>query len=236
MPAIPSLRHGLSAGEKLPEPLRAAWQDQTGTAIYEAFGMSECSTFISGSPQRPAPPGALGYPQPGRQIALIGADGPSDAGQIAIHRSDPGLMLGYFGQPQDTAARYAGDWFLTGDEATRDASGAITYAGRADDMMNAGGTRVSPGEVEAILARHPGITEVACAEVRVSSTLTLIAAFYTGPDVIDDGALGKFAGAHLAAYKVPRIYVHRSALPRGANNKLLRRALRTEWEAAHGQA
>ena len=236
MPAIPSLRHGLSAGEKLPEPLRAAWQDQTGTAIYEAFGMSECSTFISGSPQRPAPAGALGYPQPGRQIALIGADGPSDAGQIAIHRSDPGLMLGYFGQPQDTAARYAGDWFLTGDEATRDASGAITYAGRADDMMNAGGTRVSPGEVEAVLARHPSITEVACAEVRVSSTLTLIAAFYTGPDVIDDGALGKFAGAHLAAYKVPRIYVHRSALPRGANNKLLRRALRTEWEAAHGQA
>jgi acyl-CoA synthetase (AMP-forming)/AMP-acid ligase II len=72
--------------------------------------------------------------------------------------------------------------------------------------------------------------------VRVSDTLSLIAAFYTGPDVIDDSALVEFASAHLAAYKVPRVFVHRTALPRGANNKLLRRALRTEWEAAHGQA
>jgi acyl-coenzyme A synthetase/AMP-(fatty) acid ligase len=236
MPALPTLRHGLSAGEKLPEPLRTAWTDQTGTPVFEAFGMSECSTFISGSPQRPAPPGALGYPQPGRKIALIGPDGPGDRGQIAIHRSDPGLMLGYLGHPGETAARYIGDWFLTGDEAVRDTSGAITYAGRADDMMNAGGTRVSPVEVESVLSHHPGITEAACAEVRVSDTLSLIAAFYTGPDVIDDSALVQFASAHLAAYKVPRVFVHRTALPRGANNKLLRRALRTEWEAAHGQA
>jgi acyl-coenzyme A synthetase/AMP-(fatty) acid ligase len=103
-------------------------------------------------------------------------------------------------------------------------------------MMNAGGTRVSPVEVESVLSHHPGITEAACAEVRVSDTLSLIAAFYTGPDVIDDSALVEFASAHLAAYKVPRVFVHRTALPRGANNKLLRRALRTEWEAAHGQA
>ena len=233
---IPTLRHGLSAGEKMPATLRAAWIDQTGTAVHEAFGMSECSTFISGSPARPAPDGALGFAQPGRQIALIGPDGPGAHGQIAIHRSDPGLMLGYFGQPEESAARYSGEWFLTGDEATQDADGAITYAGRADDMMNAGGTRVSPVEVESVLSQHPDITEVACAEVRISDSLSLIAAFYTGPDVIEDGALTAFAAAQLAAYKVPRVYVHRATLPRGANNKLLRRALRTEWEAAHGQA
>ncbi|MFZ3583071.1 class I adenylate-forming enzyme family protein [Loktanella sp. DJP18] len=231
-----TLRHGLSAGEMMPDTLRAAWMQQTGTPIHEAFGMSEISTFISGSPMRPAPPGTLGYPQPGRQVALWTPDGPADHGQIAVHRSDPGLMLGYFGQPDETAARYSGDWFLTGDEGTRDASGAIAYAGRADDMMNAGGTRVSPVEVEAVLSIHPRITEVACAEVRVSPELSLIAAFYTAPDLLDDAELTRFAAGRLAAYKVPRIFVHRDAMPRGANNKLLRRALRREWEAAYGQA
>ncbi len=239
MPAIPTLRHGLSAGEKLPETLRQAWQAQTNTPIHEAFGMSECSTFISGSPDRPSPSGALGYPQPGRQVALCGHKGPvvtGQTGQIAIHRSDPGLMLGYLNQPLETAARYDGDWFMTGDEGIMDANGAITYAGRADDMMNAGGYRVSPVEVETVLSQHPDITEVACAEVRLRADLSLIAAFYTGPDVIDDAELTKFATDVLAAYKVPRIFVHRDALPRGANNKLLRRALRTAWEADHGQA
>ena len=233
---VPTLRHGLSAGEKLPDTLRARWESLTGTPIHEAFGMSEISTFISGSPSRPAPPGTLGYPQPGRQVALIGPDGPADQGQIAVHRSDPGLMMGYLDQPGETAARYAGDWFLTGDEGIRQQGGAIVYAGRADDMMNAGGTRVSPVEVEAILANHPAILEVACAEVRLSADLSLIAAFYVAQDMLDDAELGQFAARHLAAYKVPRLFVRRDALPRGANNKLLRRALRREWEAAHGQA
>ena len=233
---VPSLRHGLSAGEKLPETLRILWESQTGTPIHEAFGMSEVSTFISGSPARPAPQGTLGFPQPGRQVALLGPDGPADHGQIAVHRSDPGLMLGYFNQPEETAARFSGDWFLTGDEGTRDATGAIAYAGRADDMMNAGGTRVSPMEVEAVLSTHPAITEVACAELRLSPDLSLIGAFYTASSVLDEDELRQFAATHLAAYKVPRVFVHRDALPRGANNKLLRRRLRTEWEAAHGQA
>lgn len=236
MNPVPTLRHGLSAGEKLPETLRALWENQTGTPIHEAFGMSEISTFISGSPARPAPAGTLGFAQPGRQVALLGRGGPADHGQIAVHRSDPGLMLGYFGQPEETAARYDGDWFLTGDEGTRHPSGAITYAGRADDMMNAGGTRVSPVEVEAVLSTHPRITEVACAEVRISAELSLIAAFYTAQDLLDTNELAAFAATQLAAYKVPRVFVHRDTLPRGANNKLLRRTLRTEWEAAHGQA
>ena len=61
--AIPSLRHGLSAGEKLPDSVRDGWNAATGTQIFEAYGMSECSTFISGSPSHPAPHGASGYPQ-----------------------------------------------------------------------------------------------------------------------------------------------------------------------------
>ncbi|MEF9606000.1 AMP-binding protein, partial [Paracoccus sp. PXZ] len=64
-----------------------------------------------------------------------------------MHRSDPGLFLGYLDQPEETAARFRGDWFLTGDLAEATPEGAIRTLGRADDMMNAGGFRVAPGEV-----------------------------------------------------------------------------------------
>lgn len=240
LPALPRLRHGLSAGEKLPEALRAHWRAATGTDIHEAFGMSECSTFLSGSPARPAPPGTLGFAQPGRRIALV-----DDAGQpvplgapgtIAVHRSDPGLMLGYLGHMDEAAARFRGDWFLTGDIGVETPDAAIAYHGRADDMMNAGGYRVSPIEVETALAAHPDITEAAAVELTVKADTTVIAAFYTGPRTLPEGELAAFASRTLARYKCPRIFVHRDVLPRGANNKLLRQALRRDWEAAHGQA
>ncbi len=71
VPRFETLRHGLSAGEKLPDATRAAWEEATATPVHEAFGMSECSTFVSGSPTRPAPPGTLGYPQMGRRVAVL---------------------------------------------------------------------------------------------------------------------------------------------------------------------
>ncbi len=229
MPPLPTLRHALSAGEKLSDDTRLAWERATGTAIHEAYGLSECSTFISGSPERPAPPGTLGLPQPGRQVAIM-ADG-----TIAVHRNDPGLMLGYLNQPADTAARFAGDWFLTGDMGEHGPDGAITYLGRTDDMMNAGGYRVSPIEIETALACCRGLTEVAACEVTVKPGTSVIAAFYVAADVLDADALAAHAASCLARYKHPRLYVRVPALPRGANNKLLRRKLRADWEAVHGQ-
>ncbi len=238
MPALPHLRCGLSAGEKLAEDYRNDWQTKTGTTIHEAFGMSECSTFISGSPVNPAPTGASGFPQPGRKVAIVDEDGPVERGKpgtIAIHKSDTGLMRGYFNAPEDTAARFHGDWFLTGDIGIMDDQGAITYIGRIDDMMNAGGYRVSPIEVENVLTAHPAISEAAACAVQVRTGTAIIAAFYVATDVINDGDLHDFVAARLAGYKCPRVYVAKDTLPRGANNKLLRRVLRTEWETAHGQ-
>lgn len=236
---LPHLRHGLSAGEKLSQTIRQHWQDATGTTIYEAYGMSECSTFISGSPAHPATNNSLGRPQTGRHIAILGPDGPvplGAEGTIALHRSDPGLMLGYLNAPEATAGKFRGDWFVTGDQGAMDSDGQITYLGRVDDMMNAGGFRVSPLEVEAALNQHPGITQCAVTDIEVKQDARLIMAFYTGPEPLPPETLDQFATAELAAYKRPRGYFHVPALPTGANGKLLRRALRPIYEAMNGQA
>lgn len=225
---IASLRHGLTAGERLDPALRDAWRARTGTELHEAMGMSECSTFLSGSPARPAPPGTAGYPQPGRRVAILSEDGaenpPGTPGVLAVHRSDPGLFLGYLGQPEETAARHQGDWFLTGDLAVAAEDGAISTLGRADDMMNAGGFRVAPAEVEDVLAPVPGAGDVAAAELTVPGGASIIAAFWTG-DATQD-ALEAAAAAGLARYKQPRRYVRVDALPRTPTGKVNRRALR----------
>ncbi|KUJ86071.1 benzoate--CoA ligase [Ruegeria marisrubri] len=230
----PTLRHGLCAGEKLSRHLHERWVKATGTELYEAYGMSECSTFISSSPAHPARGDALGQPQPGRRVAILGPDGPvpqGAEGTIAVHRSDPGLMLTYLNAPEEAEARMQGEWFLTGDQGAMAVDGQITYLGRDDDMMNAGGYRVSPVEVEAVLSRYPGITQVGAAAVEVKKDTFVIAAFYTGPEELDVAALRTYVEANLARYKQPRAFIHLPALPTGGNGKLLRRALPAYFKA-----
>ncbi|MGD1883117.1 MAG: class I adenylate-forming enzyme family protein [Paracoccaceae bacterium] len=233
MPDLPRLRHGLSAGEKLPERIRRDWNAATGTQIFEAYGMSECSTFISGAPAAAAQGEALGRPQIGRKVAIVGPEGPvprGEQGTIAVHRDDPGLMLGYLDDAKATSARMQGDWFCTGDQGEMAADGQITYLGRDDDIMNAGGFRVSPLEVEAALHDFPGLTGVGAAEVAKKADATIIAAFYTGPAPLDADALDAYVQSRLARYKQPRAYIHVPELPLGANGKLLRKKLRDHWK------
>lgn len=230
---LPRLRHGLAAGEKLPESLRAAFRAASGREIYEAYGMSECSTFLSASPARPAAPGTLGAPQEGRRVALLDADlrpvPRGTEGEIAVSDDDPGLMLCYVGAPEATAARRRGGWFLTGDLGVMDSDGQIAYRGRADDMMNAGGFRVSPAEVEVALSGLPGVEALAVTDVEIRPDVRVIAAFYTGPAEIDPAILEAEAARHLARYKQPRLYRRLDSLPTGPNGKLSRRALRDSF-------
>ena len=227
-PPIPSLRHALAAGERLDPSLRADWQARTGTDLHEAMGASELSTFISGSPDRPAPPGTAGFPQPGRHVAILSPDGTPVAdgqpGALAVRADDPGLFLGYLDQPADTAARFRGNWFLTGDQARIGEDGAVTLLGRADDIMNAGGFRVAPSEIEEVLASHPDAGDVAVTELAVGAGSSIIAAFWTGS--ADAAALRELAQSTLARYKQPREFIPLPALPRTPTGKINRRALR----------
>ncbi|QRG06653.1 AMP-binding protein [Xanthobacter dioxanivorans] len=234
---FPALRHGLTAGEALKPALHREWVEATGRPLYEALGMSEISTYVSSGPHVPTRPGSPGRPQAGRRIAVlpVAGEGP-DAGQplpagesgvIAVHRSDPGLMLGYWRLPQETAAVLRGDWFLTGDVAHFDADGYLWYEGRADDQMNAFGYRVAPEEVERAIAEHASVAEVAVKEA-VSGDVSVVTAFVVlnAGAVADVPALEQHAAAHLADYKRPRAWVFVEALPHTGSGKVLRRALR----------
>lgn len=236
LPALPHLRHGLSAGEKLADPTRLSWEEATGTPIYEAFGMTECSTFLSASPQRPAPPGALGFAQTGRHLAVLDGAGQvvprGIEGALAIRADDPGLMLGYL----DAPALPRRGWFQTGDRVTLGPDGAFTLHGRGDDMMNAGGNRVFPLEVETALCALAGVDEAVAVEISLGPQLSIIAALYGGPQALDEAALAGHMSSCMADYKCPRLYRWCAALPRGANGKIARSAIRAELEAELGQA
>lgn len=231
--AMPTLRHGLIAGEAPPPGLFEAWREAAGSELYEAFGMSEMSTYLSSAPGVPRRPGFIGKAQPGRAVAIIPQEGeayPLPAGEeglIAVHRSDPGLMLGYWRRPDEEQQVFRGDWFIGGDLGVMDAERYIAHRGRANDLMNAMGYRVAPQEVEAVLARVPGVAEVACAEVRVRDDVSVIGAFIVpaGEHRPEVATLEAAAEAALAPYKRPRKYVFVDALPRTPNGKLKRGAL-----------
>jgi len=225
-----SLRHGITAGERLPEPVAEAWTARTGAPLYEALGMSEISTYVSASPEVPRKPGRAGRPQAGRRVAILDEQGRiapiGTPGRLAVSRRDPGLMLGLWQRPAETEAAFDGEWFLTGDRAEMDPEGYIASLGRDDEVMTALGYRVAPQEVEDALLPHPAIAEIAVAELPVRPDLALIAAFVVahGPWPGEE-ALSAFAETRLARYKQPRLWIEVDRLPRTANGKLLRRDL-----------
>jgi acyl-coenzyme A synthetase/AMP-(fatty) acid ligase len=112
-----------------------------------------------------------------------------------------------------------------------DAEGNVTYLGRADDMMNAGGYRVSPLEVEDALRAHPDIEQIAVTDVLVAKDARIIAAFYTSATEVPEDLLKRFANSHLASYKQPRIYQRVDSLPINPNGKISRKLLRQKFEA-----
>ncbi|MCW8916315.1 MAG: AMP-binding protein [Magnetovibrio sp.] len=229
-----NLRHGLTAGEKLSETVREQWTLATGKPLYEALGMSECSTYASSAPSVSIKSGYTGKPQVGRRVAILKHEEGSidtmavgEPGLLALHKSDPGLMLRYWKLESETEAAFRGDWFLTGDLAALDEDGYLQYLGRADDLMNAQGYRVSPQDIEDVLVHHPSVQECACAEIQVREDLSIIGAFVVlrqGQNVNGDN-LKTFASERLASYKVPKEFVFVEALPHTATGKVLRREL-----------
>jgi acetyl-CoA synthetase len=159
-------RELLGAGEPLnPEVIsqvRKAW----GATIRDGFGQTEMTCCIGNSPGQLVKDGSMGRPMPGYPVVLLdpvtGEPSP-DEGEICLDLSRPilGLMAGYQNDPDMTAEACRNGYYHTGDIASCDAEGYLTYVGRADDVFKASDYKISPFELESILLEHPYVTEVA---------------------------------------------------------------------------
>jgi len=159
-----SLRELVSAGEPLNpeviEQVSAAW----GHTIRDGYGQTETTCMIGNAPGQPVRIGAMGKPMPGYRMALIDADGKEvDEGEISVKLKPgaTGLMAGYIGDPERTAALLDGDYFRTSDVARRDADGYYWYVGRDDDVFKSSDYRISPFELESALIEHESVAEAA---------------------------------------------------------------------------
>ena len=229
---VPSLRHCMCAGEHLSEEVLTAWRARFGLDIYEGLGMTECSYYLCQTKSRPVRPGSCGFAQPGHEVKLLDPDSwrevaPGKEGMLCIPRNDPGLMLGYWNQPEETERCFQDDWFLTGDYFRRDLDGYFWFLGRRDDLINTFGYRVSPHEIERVLKDHPEVADAAAVGEEVAADKVVVSAYV----ILRPGAtrsadeLIAYGGRRLASYKAPRIIYVVDDFPRTHNGKIQRQAL-----------
>lgn len=158
------LRSVTSAGEPLNAEVIGRVRDAWGLDIRDGYGQTETTCLVANSPGQPIEPGSMGRPMPGFTIALLNADNqPSSDGEVAVALADApvGLMLGYAGNHDMTAQATRDGYYRTGDIASRNADGYLTYIGRADDVFKASDYRLSPFELESALLEFPAIAEAA---------------------------------------------------------------------------
>ena len=211
------------------EQVRKAW----GLTIRDGFGQTETTCQIGNPPGQPVKPGSMGRPLPGYPIVLLDPAGqPADEGEICIDlaRRPLGLMQGYFGDDDKTADAMRDGYYHTGDVASRDKDGYITYVGRADDVFKSSDYRLSPFELESVLIEHPDVAEAAVVPSPDPRRLNVPKAFI----VLRSGALPgretalsilRFAREQLAPYKRIR-RVEFAELPKTISGKIQRNLLR----------
>jgi acetyl-CoA synthetase len=159
-----NLREAVAAGEPLNpeviERVKAAWN----ITIRDGFGQTETTAVVGNSPGQTIKPGSMGRPLPGYRVEFLDAEGrPTPDGELCLKLSPPplGLMLGYVDEVSEAGDAMREGYYHTGDVASRDEAGYITYIGRADDLFKAADYRISPFELESILIQHPAIAEAA---------------------------------------------------------------------------
>lgn len=223
LPRLPKLRHVMCSGWALPENVAKSWTSASGTPVYEAIGQTEISSYMS---QRPA----TGMrPQTGRRLAILDEAGnrcqSGETGELAVHRSDPGLMIGYAGVAPERMSCFQGEWYRTGDLFSKSETGDFVYKGRADDIINPGGYRVSPPEIEKTVASYPSISEAAAFELDVKRDTSILACVFVAARHVDHLDLKRHCAQTLATYKIPRLFVHVDQLPKNSNGKVIRNRL-----------
>jgi len=213
------------------------FEKATGLRIAEGFGQTEMTLGIANLVGTMLKPGAMGKPVPGYGIDLVDADGnpvaDGDTGEIVIH-TDPkpacGVFLGYYNEPEKTAAVWHDGMYHTGDLAWRDEDGYFWYVGRADDVIKSSGYRIGPFEIESTIMELPYVLECGVSaapdEVRgqvVKASIVLVKG--TEPTEELKKEIQNYVKTHTAPYKYPRIVEFREELPKTISGKIIRSKL-----------
>jgi len=227
------LREVTSAGEPLNPEVIAQVRDAWGVTIRDGFGQTETTAQIGNPPGQPLKPGSMGRPLPGYPVVLLDTDGrPAQEGEICLDLAQRplGLMQGYLDDPERTASAMGDGYYHTGDVATRDADGYITYVGRTDDVFKSSDYRISPFELESVLIEHPAVAEAAVVPSPDPLRLSVPKAFIVlsadaAPDAATAGSIFRHVRERVSPYKRIR-RLEFAALPKTISGKIRRVELR----------
>ena len=244
-----SLREMVGAGEPLNPEVIEQVQDGLGIVIRDGFGQTETTAQVGNSPGQEVVPGSMGRTLPGYDVVLLdpatGEErfGDGAEGELCLRLSSPGgrpvgLMVAYHGDDERTLESMRDGVYHTGDVASRDARGYITYVGRADDVFKASDYRISPFELESVLIEHPAVAEAAvvpspdATRLAVPKAYVVLAPGYPPTPQTAESILA-YARKNLAAYKRVR-RIEFAELPKTISGKIRRVELRGREEVAHG--
>lgn len=225
---LTALRLAVSAGETVNPEIVRRWRECSGVPLLDGYGQTETLMTVLNYPFMPVKPGSMGKPLPGVHTAIL-------EGQLAIRLPNPQMMLGYWNEPERTAAGKTVvngvEYWLTGDMVRQDEEGYLYYEGRADDIISSAGYRIGPTEVENALLEHPAVQESAAVGKPDAQRGEIVKAFVVlKPGVTASPHLAAELQEHVkrvtAPYKYPREIEFAAELPKNASGKLLRRVLR----------
>jgi acyl-coenzyme A synthetase/AMP-(fatty) acid ligase len=232
---LPRLRHAVSAGEPLNPEVIATFRDRFGLTVHDGYGQTENTLLVGNLPGMEIRPGSMGRPTPGHIVGVIDEEGrelgPGEEGDVALRGRPPALFAGYWEAPEETAAVFRGDWYVTGDRAVRDEDGYLWFSGRADDVILTAAYRVGPFEVESALLEHPAVAESAVVGKPDPDRGQIVKAFVVlrpdreaGDDLVRE--LQEHAKRVTAPYKYPREIEFVDELPKTRSGKIRRVELR----------
>ncbi len=238
--AFASVRHCVSAGERLPEELYDGWRKRFGVEILDGIGATETVFMVLSNRPGTSRAGSSGIPVPGTEARLLDAQGAAvpDGGQGVLWVKTPSLAAGYWKRLDHSRRSFVGEWFRTGDMYRRDADGFYYHGGREDDLFKVAGQWVAPADVEAVLLRHPGVLEAGVVGAEEAGGLIKPFVFVVPRD---PGAAGleeelrRLLDGALPPHARPRDIRIVSELPRTATGKLQRFRLREQVAARQGE-
>lgn len=235
------LREVLSAGEPLNPDVIARVEAAWGLTIRDGFGQTETTLAVGNTPGQPVKAGSMGRPMPGVPVVLVDpvTGERADEGEVCLDLAKVplNLMTGYLDDDARHAEVMAGGFYHTGDVASRDADGYITFVGRTDDVFKSSDYKVSPFELESVLIEHPAVVEAAVVPQPDDTRLAVPKAYVAlaagwAADAETARAIMEYARDHLAPYlKVRRVEFFE--LPKTISGKIRRVELRTREAEAH---